>query len=322
MLTLILMQFISLPLGQGLHDQDVAQARNYVEQYIDQLDAHFPEIEFEIVIIKTTGDRDQKSSLTKIGGRGVFTKTIEEALSAGSIDMAVHSLKDLPSQQPDDLCLAAVPKRGAVEDVLVSENGVDLNALPMNAEVATGSIRRRSQLLAIRPDLQIRDLRGNIHTRLQKLKTENWDAIVMARAAIERLQLDTVRYAVLSVDQMVPAVSQGAIGVQSRAQDADLLAMLKKLNHQPTFQAILAERAVLRRLDSGCQFPVGALAHVDEHEQLSIHAFVADSLGQKIIKKMKKGLAVNAEKIGQDLADELIADGALDLLKSFQQNVD
>lgn len=292
-------------------------------EYIkSRLTIHSPEVEFKIEIITTTGDRDQKSSLSQIGGMGVFTKTIEDALLAGTIDIAVHSLKDLPSQENEQLALAAVPIRGPFADVLVSEDGIRLADLPQGAQVATGSIRRRSQLLAIRPDLKIEDLRGNINTRLQKLTTENWHAIVMAHAALERLELNDIKYSIFSTDEMIPAVSQGAIGVQTRADEFKIISMVKKINDQQTYQAVLAERAVLRRLDSGCQFPIGAHAQVDSKGYLTIHGFVGAMDGRHIIKKRKQGHAKEAEHVGTALADDLIADGALDLLKPFQHDTD
>lgn len=279
-----------------------------------------PDIDFNIKTIQTTGDRDQKSSLTQIGGLGIFTKSIEDALLSGKIDIAVHSLKDLPSQETPDLVIAAVPERGPTADVLVSPTGAELSELPHRARVATGSIRRRSQLLALRPDLRMEDLRGNIHTRLQKLKTEHLDAIVMAHAAIDRLQLDSIRYALLPPDDMIPAVSQGAIGVQTRANDHEVIKWVHTINDEQTHRAVLAERALLRRLDSGCQFPIGAHAHVDGKGHLALHAFVGDRTGTRILKKQKQGNASEAEQIGTALADELIAAGALELLKPFQHD--
>ena len=292
---------------------------NYIKT---ELTAAIPDIDFETIILKTTGDRDQKSSLTKIGGMGVFTKTIEDALIADTIDIAVHSLKDLPSQENKELIIAAVPERGPVADVLVSKDGTQLADLPRQARVATGSIRRRSQLLAMRPDLRMEDLRGNIDTRLQKLESEGWDAIVMAHAAIQRLELDSIKYSILPIEDMVPAVSQGAIGVQCRASNAEIISMIKTINDEQTYRAVMAERAVLRSLDSGCQFPIGAHAKVDSNNDLSIQGFVGDMSGTHIIKKTKLGKASEAENVGAALAKDLIADGALDLLKPFQNDTE
>jgi hydroxymethylbilane synthase len=232
---------------------------DYIEHLLRQSNN---DIELERIIIKTEGDRDQSSSLTQIGGQGVFTKAIEEALLENRIDVAVHSLKDLPSAMPEGLFLAAVPERGPVEDVLVTKDGLSLNELGEGASVATGSIRRCSQLLHLRPDLDIQDLRGNIETRLNKLYQQNLDGIIMARAAIYRLELDHVKYYSFSTDEMVPGVGQGAVGVQTRADDLATNEVVRLISHQETFDAVTAERAFLNELDSGCQFPVGAYARI------------------------------------------------------------
>ena len=192
---------------------------NYVEEMLQK---HNPGISLQRIIIKTEGDSDQKTSLSVIGGQGVFTKAIEEALLENQIDVAVHSLKDLPSKMAPGLMLGAVPERGPVEDVLVMSDGRSFMELPMGAKIATGSIRRKSQLLNKRADLEITDLRGNINTRLRKLKEEDIDAIIMARAALVRLELNEVRYYTFDVDEMIPAVGQGAVGIQLREDDDEV----------------------------------------------------------------------------------------------------
>ncbi len=287
---------------------------NFVQS---ELEKNNPDVSFERVIIKTTGDRDQKSSLTQIGGQGVFTKTIEDALLNKEIDVAVHSLKDLPSQETAGLVLGAVPQRGFVEDVLVTENGTTLQQLAQGARIATGSIRRQSQLLALRPDLEIKDLRGNIDTRLRKLAEEDLDAIIMAKAAIVRLELDQVKYSEFKVDDMVPSVSQGAIGIQIRQGDEETLSAVHKMNHAPTFQAVMAERSLLRTLDSGCQFPVGAFAQVVSDEVLDIIGYVGSVDGKTIIKERLAGSPEQAELLGERLAEILIDKGAKDVLKEL-----
>ncbi len=287
---------------------------NFVQS---ELERNNPDVSFERVIIKTTGDRDQKSSLTQIGGQGVFTKTIEDALLNKEIDVAVHSLKDLPSQETPGLVLGAVPQRGFVEDVLVTENGSTLKQLDQGAKIATGSIRRQSQLLALRPDLEIRDLRGNIDTRLRKLTKEGLDAIIMAKAAIVRLELNQVKYSEFNVDDMVPSVSQGAIGIQIHQDDQDTLSAIHKMNHAPTFQAVMAERSLLRTLDSGCQFPVGAFAQVISDEVLDIIGYVGSVDGKTIIKERLTGSPEQAELLGERLAEILIDKGAKDVLKEL-----
>ncbi len=286
----------------------------YVEKALRE---RFPELVLERIIIKTEGDRDQKSSLTHIGGQGVFTKTIEEALLNESIDMAVHSLKDLPSTMPEALKLAAVPPRGYVEDVLVTPTGKTIQELPSGATIATGSIRRRCQLLKLRPDLKLADLRGNIHTRLRKMREQNLDGIIMARAALERLEIKDVTFQVFSPQEMIPGVGQGAIGIQIRTNDEQTAHILASINHLPSYQSVVAERTVLRVLDTGCQFPMGAYGYV-ENEQLELTAFVGSLDGQRIIKDRESGHAEKAEEIGERLAHKLLAAGAGNLLKEFR----
>jgi hydroxymethylbilane synthase len=282
----------------------------------ETLERHHPGIRFEQVIIKTGGDLDQKSSLSQIGGQGIFTKEIEKALLNNTIDIAVHSLKDLPSKMPEGLILVAVQERGYVEDVLITANGTTLDQLPQNAKVATGSIRRKSQLLSIRPDLIISDLRGNIDTRLRKLKESDIDAIIMAKAAILRLELDQVLYYEFNTGEMIPAVGQGAIGIQVRKEDRVVQDIVKALNHQDTFHAVTAERALLATLDSGCQFPVGAFARVSGNS-LDISGFVGSEDGKNILHEDMKSEVQEARNAGRILAEKLLDRGAKSLLDEF-----
>lgn len=284
---------------------------DYIEGLLHQANK---DIVLERIVIKTEGDRDQRSSLTQIGGQGVFTKVIEDALIENRIDVAVHSLKDLPSTMTEELYLTAVPERGPVEDVLVTKDGLSLNELDQNATVATGSIRRCSQLLHLRPDLDIRDLRGNIETRLNKLYQQNLDGIIMARAAIYRLELDHVKYYNFSTDEMVPGVGQGAVGVQTRTDDEATNNIVRLISHQDTFDAVTAERAFLNELDSGCQFPVGAYAQIEE-DILKITGFVGSDDGETVYREKIEGSVKEAEKLGRQLAQSFIAQGAQELLK-------
>lgn len=283
---------------------------DYIEHLLQQTNST---LELERIIIKTEGDRDQSSSLTQIGGQGVFTKAIEEALIENRIDVAVHSLKDLPSAMPEGLFLAAVPERGPVEDVLVTKNGLSLNELKEGSSIATGSIRRCSQLLHLRPDLDIQDLRGNIETRLNKLYQQNLDGIIMARAAIYRLELDHVKYYSFSTDEMVPGVGQGAVGVQTRSNDVVTNKAVKLISHQDTFDAVAAERAFLNELDSGCQFPVGAYACIED-DIIKMIGFVGSDDGETIYREKIEGAVRDAEKLGRQLAQSFIKQGAQELL--------
>lgn len=286
---------------------------DYIESLLKQASK---DIVFERIIIKTEGDRDQRSSLTQIGGQGVFTKAIGDALIENRVDVAVHSLKDLPSMMSEGLYLAAVPERGPVEDVLVTKDGLSLNELKENASVATGSIRRCSQLLNLRPDLNITDLRGNIDTRLNKLQEQNLDGIIMAHAALVRLELSHVRYYSFNTDEMVPSVGQGAVGVQTRANDTATNEVVKLISHQPTFDAVTAERAFLNELDSGCQFPVGAYAQV-EGDRLKISGFVGSDDGEEVYREKSEGFVGDAEKLGRQLAQSFIGQGAQELLTNL-----
>ena len=277
------------------------------------LEKIYPDHRFEQVIIKTEGDQDQHSSLKQIGGQGVFTKAIELALLREEIDIAVHSLKDLPSEMDAELVLGAVPERGPVEDVLVSRQGTPLSEMPKNAKIATGSIRRQSQILEKRPDIRIADLRGNIQTRLKKLDDQDLDAIVMARAALFRLKIEDIPYHTFSTEEMIPAVGQGAVGIQIRKKDQRTASLVAALNHAETWMAVTAERALLFTLDSGCQFPVGAYGKV-VGDILEITGFVGLEDGTRVLKEKLQAEAEKAEEAGSILAEKLIGRGALELL--------
>jgi len=283
---------------------------NFVE---GKLREKHPEKKFQQVIIKTEGDADQKSSLTQIGGQGVFTKAIEDALLNNTIDIAVHSLKDLPSAMPNGLELGAVPQRVDVEDVLVTPDGITLSDLPAKARVATGSLRRRSQLLHLRPDLELQDLRGNIDTRLRKLHEQDLSAIIMAKAAIFRLQLSDVKYYTFPVTEMVPGVGQGAVGVQIRSDDSFVKDLAASINIEEIRIAVTAERSFLNELDSGCQFPIGAYAQI-KNGSIVIDGFVGSIDGKTIIRESAQGEINSADKLGRSLARKFIDRGAINIL--------
>jgi hydroxymethylbilane synthase len=277
------------------------------------LGAQLRDVDIEIVQISTQGDRDQASSLTVIGGQGIFTKAIEDALLRDEVDIAVHSLKDLPSGLDGRLCLAAVPERASVADALITPDGKDLRTLRAGAVIGSGSLRRRAQLLHIRKDLVMQDLRGNIDTRLSKLAKGGYDAIVMAEAALQRLAVQDIAYVKLMPDQIIPAVGQGAIGIEIRSHDNELSEMVNLINHQASFAAVKAERAFLHTLDSGCQFPVGAYAVCNE-KQISITGFAASEDGKTMIRSQVIGSVSEPEEAGKQLAENLIARGARQLL--------
>jgi hydroxymethylbilane synthase len=267
----------------------------------------------ELVEIETAGDRVRDLALTQIGGDGVFTKEIQRALLDGAVDVAVHSLKDLPTTHVPGLALAAVPARGPAGDVFVSVRHRRFDGLPRGAVVGTSSLRRRAQALHRRPDLRLVNLRGNVETRLRKLAGENFDAIILARAGLERLGLGEHVTEILDPAWMLPAVGQGALGLECRADDAATLALLGPLNDPPTRQAVLAERSLLRGLGGGCLVPVGASATVAD-AVLVLRAAVLPPDGSRRVAAETAGPAAEAEALGQQLAQVLLARGARELL--------
>ena len=273
----------------------------------------------ELVEIETTGDRIREIALTQIGGDGVFTKEIQRALLSDLIDVAVHSLKDLPTTFVEGLALAAVPERGPAGDAFVSHKHKRFDDLPPAAIVGTSSLRRRSQALHRRPDLQLVNLRGNVETRLRKLDEQNLDAIILAEAGLRRLGLESHITELLDPQWMLPAVGQGALGLECRSDDVTTLALLDGLNHVPTRQAVLAERALLRGLGGGCLVPIGASSHV-ENEKLMLRGVVLSPDGKQRIAAEHSGAAREGEAVGQQLAEMLLASGARQFLKASDSN--
>jgi hydroxymethylbilane synthase len=267
----------------------------------------------ELVEVVTTGDRAAESPLAAIGGTGVFTKEIQRALRAGDVDVAVHSLKDLPTDPVEGLVLAAVPPRGAAGDVLVAPAYREVGALPPGATVATGSLRRRAQVLYRRPELRPVDVRGNVETRLRKLTEQGFDALILAEAGLERLGLGHLITQRLGADWMLPAVGQGALGLECRAEDGATRSLLAALDHEPSQQAVRAERAFLRRLGGGCLVPVGAATTVCGG-RLSLKGGVFHPEGKRCLAGEVDGPGARAAELGERLADELLAQGAAELL--------
>lgn len=263
-----------------------------------------------IEIIKTTGDKVTDVPLAKVGGKGLFTKEIEDALLAGTVDVAVHSLKDMPTELPDGLTLQAVPEREDVRDAMV---GNTLAALKQGARVGTSSLRRAAQLKAARPDLAIETIRGNLDTRLRKLDEGQFDAIVLAAAGLRRLGWADRIAELLPVEICCPAVGQGALAIETRDDSGAGARICRKLDHPATRAAVTAERALLGGLGGGCQVPIGANATVDGG-LLRLRAVVASPGGETIIRGHREGAAGDAAHIGRDLADELLANGARAIL--------
>jgi hydroxymethylbilane synthase len=261
----------------------------------------------EIEIIKTTGDKITDVSLAKVGTKGMFTKEIEEALADQRVDLAVHSLKDVPTELAPEFELAAIMKREDPRDAFISVKFSALDDLPRNAKVGTSSLRRQCQLKALRPDLEVFPLRGNVDTRLRKLESGEYDAIILAAAGVHRLGLDKHVRSRISADVMCPAVGQGALAIEIRRDDQQTRSLLAFLNHVDTRQAIECERALLGSLGGGCQVPIGAYA--EKHgEKLHLRAMVGCPDGSKILREQADG--ANAEELGRQVAQTLLTRGA------------
>ena len=278
---------------------------NYVA---DTLRKHYPQCQVELVHHSTKGDRILEKPLAEIGGKGLFTEELEASMRDGSIDLAVHSLKDMPTELPDDLVLGAITERETPCDALVSPKYKTLDQLPQGAKVGTSSLRRQAQLLNRRPDLQISVLRGNVQTRLNKLETENFDAIVLAEAGLKRLGLESVITQTFTSDEIIPAVGQGALGIECRKDDAEMLDMLSVLHDENTMWATRGERSFLRQLEGGCQVPMGVHGTI-EKGQLTLKAMIASLDGKTVYEGEISGPAKKAEILGKNLAKALYEEG-------------
>ena len=265
-----------------------------------------------IEIIHTTGDKITGVALSKVGTKGLFTKEIEEALLAGSIDLAVHSLKDMPTELPLGLTLAAIPEREDPRDALI---GRRLDELPPRARVGTSSLRRAAQLRAVRPDLQIENIRGNLDTRLRKLDEGQYDAIVLASAGLRRLGWEKRIAELLDPEVMCPAVGQGALAVETRDDNGPAQRVARSLDHPDTRTAVTAERAVLAALGGGCQVPIGAHATVDHHN-VHLRAIIVSPDGTEIVRKQSSGARADAAAIGRTLGEQLLAEGGKQILEA------
>ena len=272
-------------------------------------------METRIEIIHTTGDKITDVALSKVGTKGLFTKEIEEALLSGAIDLAVHSLKDMPTELPDGLTLAAIPEREDPRDAMV---GRSLGSLALKAKIGTSSLRRAAQLRAKRPDLEIENIRGNVDTRLRKLDEGQYDAIVLASAGLRRLGWENRITELLDPDVMCPAVGQGALAVETRADGGEAEQLAKRLEHRESRVAVTAERAVLRALGGGCQVPIGAYATVQD-EVVQLRAIIVSPDGTDIIRKRASGASRDAEIIGRALGEELLAQGGRQILEAVYE---
>jgi len=282
-----------------------------------ELEKKHKQVSVEVKIIKTKGDKILDVPLSKIGDKGLFTKELENALLRNEIDLAVHSLKDLQTVIPEGLTLAAVTKRHPVEDVLIArKKGMTVFDLPRNAVVATGSLRRRSQLLHIRPDIQVVELRGNVPSRINKFLESGWDGIILARAGVERLGLKKHISSFIDVELMLPAVGQGVLGIEISSKRADIAEIVSVLHHSPTATAVLAERQFLKELEGGCQVPIGALGEVKSNG-FYFSAMVGALDGSIVFKKKVRTSISQASTVGKQIAKDMLKAGAGEVLSGI-----
>ncbi len=284
---------------------------------IEQLKPVFGDYEFEIVDLKTKGDKILDVSLSKIGDKGLFTNELEAMMLSGEVDFAVHSLKDMPTSLPDDLTLSCFLTRYDHRDALLTKHSGGIMDLPQGAVVGTSSLRRRSQLLAMRPDLEVRDLRGNVNTRLRKYHEGDFDAVILAVAGLERLGFHDEINERLDDATFIPAVGQGALVIESRADRKDLLEKFARVNDETTYRCVTAERDFMCALDGGCQVPMGAYAHIDDGT-ITIHGFVGAVDGSKMLQDTVSDAADCYESVGKVLAERLLACGARDILTAIR----
>ncbi|MBI3303470.1 MAG: hydroxymethylbilane synthase [Deltaproteobacteria bacterium] len=280
-----------------------------------RLESLWPELRVELVPIKTSGDKIQDVSLAQVGGKGLFVKEIEEALLSGTIDLAVHSMKDLPGELPDGLTLSAVPEREDPRDVLITRHGETLAELPAGTRVGTSSLRRQALLLYVNPGLRVEMLRGNVDTRLRKQREGVVDATVLAAAGLKRLGLTPEHSYVLDEQVFLPAIGQGALGIETRADDA-AVALVRPLHHEATAVAVSAERAFLRRMGGSCRTPLAAKGSV-LNGMVHLTALVASPDGQRLVRGEYSGPICSAEQVGAVLAETLLAQGGKEILEEL-----
>ncbi|MDP8886605.1 MAG: hydroxymethylbilane synthase [Thermoproteota archaeon] len=279
-----------------------------------------PHVRFEVIAISTKGDVDNRPLFT-LDEKGIFEKEVNEAVKQGKVDFAVHSLKDVPSDLSDDLSVACIPKRASPNDVLVTDNGQKLKDLAPGSVVGTSSLRRAVQLTKTRVDLNVRPIRGNVETRVKKVISGEYDAAVLAEAGLSRLGMKDVIVQRFSIRDFVPAPGQGAIAIVCRSDDAALADMLQQIEDRHSRIAVLAERALIRKVEGGCRFPIGAVAITNE-DKLTLYASVFSADGKQSIHIKKSGTATKPEQLGSSVANMLVKQGAMDLAEGWRRAVD
>jgi hydroxymethylbilane synthase len=290
---------------------------NFVKSELRKL---FPALDVELQIIKTLGDKILDSPLSRIGDKGLFTKEIDHALLDRTIDIAVHSAKDVPTILPAGLTIGAVVEREDVRDAFIAhpaKNHRRFGDLPRHAKIATGSLRRRCQLLQIRPDLEVIDIRGNLNTRLKKLATSDWDGMVLARAGVKRLGWEERIAEVLPVETMLPAVGQGALAIVMREKDEGVRELVQKLHHESTAVAVNGERAFLRFLEGGCQVPIGTYGRLEDGK-FRLDALIGSLDGRRVVRGSIGGSPAESEALGIQLAKQLLERGGREILSEIR----
>jgi len=288
---------------------------NWVREKL--LQAH-PHLTVILIKIKTTGDKIQDAPLAKIGGKGLFVKEIEEALIDRRIDLAVHSIKDVPTEFPEGLHLSAITKREDPRDVFISKDGTHLKDLPQGAKIGTSSLRRQAQLLHFRGDFEMIPLRGNLDTRLKKLDTKNMDGIVLALAGVRRLGLESRVTEILPTEISLPAIGQGSLGIETRKKDHEVEGYIQFLNDPTSSVAVSAERAFLKKLEGGCQVPIAGFGRI-VGSTLQIDGLVGTVDGKRLVRHHLEGLPEEAESLGTALAEVLLNKGAREILEGIYQ---
>lgn len=286
----------------------------------NRLCAIHPNISTELVLIKTKGDKILDVPLARVGGKGLFVKEIEEAILDNRVDIAVHSMKDMPAEIPEGLCIGAIPEREDPTDVAITRTGDLLFNLPKGSKIGTSSLRRAAQLRHILPDMAIVPLRGNVDTRLAKLDAGVADAIILAAAGIKRLQVDHRPFQILSDDIMLPAVGQGALCIEIRKNDSKIQSLVSSLDHADTRAAVTGERAFLRTLEGGCQVPIAALGIVNGNDYI-LTGLISEPDGSFLIREQLSGLKQDSENIGIKLAKILLEKGAGHILEKFRADL-
>lgn len=279
---------------------------------------HHPQLSVEFLGITTEADKRLDITLAKIGGKGLFVKELEEALYDGRADIAAHSMKDVPMDLPEGMLIPAICERDDPRDAFVSNQYQTLATLPSSASVGTSSLRRKTQIAILRNDLTLSNLRGNIHTRLKRLDDGDYDAIILASSGLRRMGLANRIKTYFSVEDSLPAAGQGALGIECREDDEQVISLVKPLNHQNTHACVIAERALCRRLGGGCMVPIAAYAEI-HHHTLSLRGLIASLDGRRVLRAHLSGDPENAEAIGTRVAEQLLSLGALKLLKEFSE---